>query len=383
VRITAQLISTSDSTHLWSERYDRPLDDIFAVQDEISNAIVQALQIHLMRGTLSGRQGGTQNPEAYELYLRAWNGEDRDNAPSLDAAERYLQRAIDLDPEFSVAWSALATVTLVKVENGYLDTKEGFERIRHLTQHALQLNPNNAHAHSLLAGIYMAYDRDWPAAEVEVQRALTLDPTNPDSLNDAGRLSAARGRWDDAERQFRAALVRDPVHDYVIFNLGLTYYRARRFADAEREFRELLEVEPGFPWTRGMLGLTLLLQGKTEAALAIVQQDVDEEMKLLTLPLALWAAGRHDEADQTLRAQIRHWGDRGAYYVALSYAHRDDRDRTLEWLQRAYEQGDPALFEMFGDPLFDSIADDPRFKAFLRKMKLPEWPQSSVAATGT
>jgi tetratricopeptide (TPR) repeat protein len=202
-------------------------------------------------------------------------------------------------------------------------------------------------------------------------------------LNDAGRLSAARGRWDDAERQFRAALVRDPVHDYVIFNLGLTYYRARRFADAEREFRELLEVEPGFPWTRGMLGLTLLLQGKTEAALAIVQQDVDEEMKLLTLPLALWAAGRHDEADQTLRAQIRHWGDRGAYYVALSYAHRDDRDRTLEWLQRAYEQGDPALFEMFGDPLFDSIADDPRFKAFLRKMKLPEWPQSSVAATGT
>ena len=153
VRITAQLIRAADSSHLWSDTYDRTLDDIFAIQDEIAGAIVQALEVRLS-GKLRRPQGGTQNLAAYELYLRAWNGEDWYTESSLDAAERYLQQAIELDPAFSMAWSTLASVYLVKVENGYVDAKEGFARVRQLTQHALQLNPNNAYAHDMLSTIY-------------------------------------------------------------------------------------------------------------------------------------------------------------------------------------------------------------------------------------
>jgi tetratricopeptide (TPR) repeat protein len=115
-----------------------------------------------------------------------------------------------------------------------------------------------------------------------------------------------------------------------------------------------------------------LLQGKLDDALAIVQADSDEKLRLVALPIVLQAAGRTDEADTALRAQIEQWGDTSASYVALSYAHRGDHDLALEWLERAYEQRDPALIEVLRDPLFGSLASDPRYQAFLRKMKLPE-----------
>ena len=165
----------------------------------------------LMGGARHRQQGGTENLEAYELYLRARNGEDWHTEASLDAAAEYLQRAIELDPTFSLAWSTLGSVIGVTAENGYLDAKEAFERARALNQHALELNPNSAHAHSELGSIHFTHDWDWAAADRETQRALAIDPTDPQVLLQAGRLSATLGRWDDAVRQFRTALVRDPL----------------------------------------------------------------------------------------------------------------------------------------------------------------------------
>ena len=185
-------------------------------------------------------------------------------------------------------------------------------------------------------------------------------------------LSATLGRWDDAERQFRAALVRDPLNTYMIWNLGLTYYLAGRFAEAEAMFRKLLELAPGFLWTRHASARLCWQQGKPEEALAMVQQDVDEGwIDCCSFPILLQAAGRKAEADEALKAQIARWADTGAYFVAQNYAYRGDHDLALEWLERAYQQKDAALIEIVGEPLFKNLADDPRYKAFLRKMKLP------------
>ena len=372
LRITAQLIRTADSTHLWSETYDRPLDDIFKVQDEIANAIVQALQIRLAGGESSRRKGGTQNLEAYQLYLRATSALNQNTRASLDAAGDYLEQAIKLDPSYGRAWYELAVVVSMKTDNAWLDPTEGWERVRQLAQHALQLSPDLAEAHARLQWAYMSLDWDWPAAEAEGQRALAIDPTNPGALMAAGRLSATLGRWDDAERQLRAALVRDPLNPYVIWNLGIAYYRAGRFAESEVLYRKLLELEPGFLWTRSYLAKTLLAQGKADAALAMLQQEADEATRLWFLPIVLQAAGRQAEADEALQAQIAQWADTGAFFVAMTYAYRGDHDRALEWLERAYQQKDASLDEIVGEPLFKNLADDPRFKAFLRKMKLPE-----------
>ena len=344
---------------------------MFKVQDDIANAVVQALQIKLMGGELSRRKGGTQNLEAYQLYLRAVSAVNQNTKSSLDAAGEYLEQAIKLDPNYGMAWYALATVVSMKTDNGWLDPTEGYERVRQLAQHALQLSPDLAEAHARLEWAIMSLDWDWAAAETEGQRALAIDPTNPSALMAAGRLSATLGRWDDAERQLRAALARDPLNTYVIWNLGVVYYRAGRFAEAEAMYRKLLELAPGFLWTRAYLGKTLLAQGKPEAALAMVQQEADEANRLWLLPIVLQAAGRQAEADEALKAQIAQWADTGAFFVAMTYAYRGDHDLALQWLERAYQQKDASLDEIVGEPLFKNLADDPRYKAFLRKMKLP------------
>ena len=174
MRISAQLIRTADSTHLWSETYDRPLDDIFKVQDEIANAIVQAMQIRLAGGEASRRKGGTLNLEAYQLYLRATSALNQNTQESLDAAGNYLDQAIKLDPGYGMAWYEQATVVSMKTDNAWLAPTEGWERVRQLAQHALQLSPDLAEAHARLQWAYMSLDWDWPAAEAEGRRALPL-----------------------------------------------------------------------------------------------------------------------------------------------------------------------------------------------------------------
>jgi tetratricopeptide (TPR) repeat protein len=181
----------------------------------------------------------------------------------------------------------------------------------------------------------------------------------------------------------RTALDRDPLEPYLKINLGILYYLARRFPEAEATFRQLLEQEPAFIWTRIYLGKTLLVRGDPQAALAMVRQEPDEPIRLLYLPIVLEAAGLRNEAEEALKDQIAEWAETGPYFVAQTYAYRGDHNRALEWLERAYDKRDVGLVEMYGEPLLDDIADDPRFKAFLRKMKLPEWPNQSTAVAGT
>jgi adenylate cyclase len=227
-------------------------------------------------------------------------------------------------------------------------------------------------AHAQLQYVYLAFDWNWAAAETEGQRALAIAATDPEVLNIAGILSYTLGRWDDAERQIRAALVRDPLDTYAMWNLGFTYYGAGRFSDSVRIYRKLLEMEPGFPWGHNYLGLTLLAQGKADEALAVVQQQSNDGERLKLLPIMLQAVGRQAESDEALRAQIARWTNTGAFYVAMTYAYRGDHDHAIEWLERAYQQKDTWLATtIIGEHLFKSMADDPRYKAFLRKMNLP------------
>jgi tetratricopeptide (TPR) repeat protein len=250
--------------------------------------------------------------------------------------------------------------------------KDGYERARQLAQHALQLSPELADAHLLLAYIRRTYDWDWAAAQAEARQALAIDPLTPYGQLTAGQVSATLGHWEDAERQLRAALVRDPLSTITYWQLATTLYRTGRFADAEAAYRKLVELGPDYASARGYLAKTLLAQGKPEAALAMAQQEGSEANRLDILPIVLQAAGRRAEADDALKALATKYADTDAYYVAMSYAYRDDHDLALQWLERAYQQKDGNLVRIVGEPLFKSLATDPRYKAFLRKMNLPE-----------
>jgi adenylate cyclase len=372
IRITAQLIRTADSKHLWSETYDRPLKDVFAVQDEIAGAIVQALQIQLAGGELNRKKGGTQNLEAYQLYLRSRGLNRQNTRSSLDAAGTYLEQATKIDPGYGLAWAALSDIFSTKADNGFLDATKGYEMAREAANRALQLSPENAFVYAKLEYFKLNYDWDWAEAEAAGRRARAISSTDPEVSNVAGILSYTLGHWSDAERQIQESLIRDPLNPYVIWNLGYTYYATGRFADSEAVYLKLLETEPTFSWTRNSLGKTVLAQGRADEALGVVRQIADEGEALKYLPVFLQAVGRQSEADAALRAQISRWSDAGAYYIAMTYAYRGDHDHAFEWLERAYKQKDAFLSTIKGEHLFKGLADDPRFKAFLRKMNLPE-----------
>ena len=188
----------------------------------------------------------------------------------------------------------------------------------------------------------------------------------------AGQLSYTLGRWDDAERQLRLALVRDPLFTIAIWSLGTAQYSAGRYADAEATYRKLMEIEPGFVWTRFSLTKVLLAERKPEAALALIRQEPEEENRLAILPIALQATGHQTEADAAFATLVTKYSDSDAYSIAMTYAYRDDLDRATQWLERAYMHRDISLVEIVGEPLFKNLKNDPRFKAFLKKMNLPE-----------
>jgi TolB-like protein/Tfp pilus assembly protein PilF len=378
LRVTAQLVRADNDYHVWSETYHRELRDVFALQDEIANAVVQALQIKLMGGELNRLKGGTQNLEAYQLYLRAVGALNLGTTSALDTAGEYLEQAIELDPSYGIAWSKLATTVGLKVGIGSLDPTVGYERVRQLTQHALELSPTNAEAHARLAAVNGNYYWDWAAAEIEAQRALAIDPTNPDALRTAAALSYILGHWDDAVRQYRRALVRDPLNTSIVFCLGMVHYKATRLTEAEAAFRKVLELAPRFLGARHFLGMTLLAQGRANAALAAVLEEVDEEFRSASLPVLLHAVGRNVESEEALNTLVARCGDRAAYCVAATHAYRGERDIALEWLERAREQKDPDLLGILGDPLFKTMVDEPRYEAFLLKMKLPVRRSSST-----
>ena len=216
------------------------------MQDEIAGAIVQALQIHLMGGTLSRRDGGTQNLEAYQLYLRALHATNQNTASALKTASELLEQAIKLDPGYGKALIQLGAVAVCRRTMALSSATEGYERARQLAQHALRLNPELVGGHSLLGYVYRTLDWNWAAAETEMQRALAIDPADSGTLQAAAMLSYTLGRWDDAERKNRAALVLDPVNPYFIWSLGTIYYLSGQIAEAESTFRTLLALAPDF-----------------------------------------------------------------------------------------------------------------------------------------
>jgi TolB-like protein/Tfp pilus assembly protein PilF len=372
LRVTAQLIRADNGYHLWSETYDRDVHDVFKVQDDLANAVVQALQITLMGGPLTRQKGGTENLEAYQLYLRGGGDTLLDSTASLEAAQSNLERAVKLDPDFALGWARLSFITCMLAVNRALPTTMGFERSRELAQHALRLSPHLTKAHFVLGYIHRTYDWDWAAAQEEASRALTSDPTDPEALRIAGMIAATLGHWDDAEGRLRAALVRDPLDTYGHWNLATTLYRAGRFADADATYRRLIELAPTFAWAHAYLARTLLVEGKRDEALSMAQQEVEEADRADVLPMVFQALGRRAEADEALKALITKFADTDAYSVAMNYAYQDDHERAFQWLDRAYKQKEIKFVEIVGEHMFKNLADDPRYKALLRKLNLPE-----------
>jgi tetratricopeptide (TPR) repeat protein len=371
VRITTQLINASDGYHLWSETYDRTLDDIFVVQDDIAGEVVKALQISLLKTGLA-TDSKTQDPEAYNLVLKARHHRSQDNMQAgLERSINYFRQSLQRDPTYAVAWAGLSDAYAKQGENGFVPIAEGYRRARDAAEKALSLDERLVDGHLVMGNIHSTYDWDWAAADASYRRALELDPGSAITLQASTLPAVIFGRWDEAMELANKAIVRDPLDPHPYMSLGVIYEAVNRDKEAELAFRKALELAPGAYSFHLRLGRSLLLQGKAEAALREVQQDKDEIWQLTLLPLVLNALGRRSESVTAFASLKSKYGGEMAYQIAEVHAFRGEADLAFEWLERAYDQRDPGVVNIKGDRMFYKFVNDPRYKAFLKKLKLP------------
>jgi serine/threonine protein kinase/Flp pilus assembly protein TadD len=368
LRITVQLINVESDAHLWSETYDGTMDNIFAVQETISHSVAEALKIVLLREE-TVTQKREPNPEAYNAYLLGkYFSAQRENS---EKGIRYFQHALAIDSNYAPAWVELSVIHTDQANSGSVPVGTGYEQARREAEKALGLDPNLGSAHLQIGWIKRRYDWDWSGADECYQRALKLDAGNARVVSAAAGLARTLGRFDESVRLMRRSVELNPVSASWHFNLGLNASSAGMLDESQAAFEKCLELNPQFPNGHSALGLAILLKGKPDSALAKIMRETEPDWKLHGLALTYHALGKKKESDNALAELIKGFQNDDACQIAEIYAYRGETDKAFEWLERAYNQRDGGLASIKGNPLLQNIKKDPRYAAFLKKMKLP------------
>ncbi|MEA2713413.1 MAG: eukaryotic-like serine/threonine-protein kinase [Gemmatimonadales bacterium] len=377
LRITVQLSSASDGRTLWSERYDREMADVFAIQDEIAQTIVRTL-----RTTLLGDIGNptpvryTENVKAYSLYLKGrfwWN-----RRTQADIAEglRYFEQAIAEDPEYALAYSGLADSYALDLDYRGVPVVEGMERAKAMARKAIALDETLAEAHTSLGWVTFIFDWDWPAAEREFSRAIQLNPRYPTARQWHAWLLVAMGRFDEALAEGRAAIDLDPASVSIRRSMGWLHYYARQYEPALDNLRRALAMDPTAEETHRMLGLVYLQQGLYDDARASFKEAVaSSNYDVMALAGLGHVAARRGRLDET-RAILNDFYERSktTYVspVALCGLHvaLGEADDAFGWLEQAYRERRGWLAYLKIEPILDGLRNDPRFPRLVERMRL-------------
>ena len=380
LNVSAELIDTKNNRSLWSDQYDRKLSDALNVQREISGEISTRL-----REKLTGEEkkrlskDGTNDPEAYQLYLKGRYYWDKRTPESLAKAKDYFQRAIDKDPNYVLAHVGMAEYYYALPDYTYTSIKETNPKLKAAADKALALDDSQAEAHAMLAG---AYDNDWEwaAAEREYERALQLDPNNSRNHVLYGLHFVTLGKMDESIAQMQRALQLDPLNLNAMTNLGASYFSARRYEEAIAQLNKVLEIDPDYAGAYQFLSLIYEVQGKYDLWLdaaeksAALNKDADA--------LAVYKAARWEYAKAGYRAankriaEVLQEQSKRIYidpeFIASAHIASGDKDKAFIWLEKAFADKSDLLRLVKTAPTFDSLRSDPRYADLLRRMNLPQ-----------
>ncbi len=383
VRITAQLVQVASDSHLWSETYDRELDDIFAVQDDIAQSVVKELRAALLGEGLSATAtaeakadvqaastGRAENSEAYRLYLQGRYFLERMTEADVARGVGYFEEAVALDPGFALAWTGLSRGYWTQSGYGWRPVISGFRQAREVAQRALGLAPDLAEAHAALGLIMESHDWDWQGADRHLQRALKLAPGNADVLRAVASLAGVLGRHDECIELLRRAVMLDPLSTSALRFLGLRCAMYGRLDEAEVSLRAALDLNPRAGLVHCFLSITRLWQGNAPEALELAEREVLPDFRLVGTAMAHHTLGHTTESNAALSKLIEDHGAAAGYQIAEACTWRGEVDRAFEWLERAYEARDPGLAHTGTDPLLVPLHGDARWPAFVKKMGL-------------
>jgi len=377
VRVTAQLVSVADGFHLWSEKYDRDLEDIFSIQDEISLAIVERLKVRLLgeeKDRLLKRY--TKNLDAHNLYLQGrwmWNKRTEEG---LRKAIGYFRQAIEKDPNYALAYAGLASTYAVLPEHAVIPPKEMIPKAEGAARKALELDHTLAEAHAVLGMIKSEVEWDWAGAEREFKRAIEIDPSNPTARHWYSHRLRCLGRLDEALAEIKRAQELDPLSLVISVNVGEVLYYMRQYDEAIAQCKKTLELDPNFALAHYGLGSVYAAQGTFDEAIAEFQKARallgSSPFGLSELGYGYARSGNKGEAARILNELLGL--SKQAYSVssgiALVYYGLGDKDKAFEWLEKAYQEREGGFLYLKIDPGWDGLRSDPRFTALLKKMGL-------------
>ncbi len=373
VRISAELVKADDGFQLWSNTYDRDLNDVFAVQDDIARAITSELKLRLLNAHSTEAPQRGMSPEAYNAYLQGRYYYERRTHDDLNRAYDYFQQAVKLDPNYARAWSALAWVLIARAENAEgASFEQGYQDGRMAAERALRLDPGLAEAHAAIGRIKRGYDWDWGGADAAFQKALALEPQNSVVLLGASSLQASLGHFEDAVALNRRAVEIDPLSVVAHVSLGMHAYYAGHQDLAIDAFQKSLAISPEGPEAHYLLGLVYLARSQPQQALTEFTRIPAGSERTVGEALAYSALGRKSDAEAALQKLINDYHEQAAYQIAEVYAFRGEADQAFQWLEAARAHKDAGVAAIKGDPLLKNLYKDPRYAAFLQKMGLPE-----------
>jgi TolB-like protein/class 3 adenylate cyclase/Tfp pilus assembly protein PilF len=372
LRITAQLVNVADGFHLWSETYDGDMKDILAMQSDVAQRVVRALEVQL--GVEEARaltKKPTENAEAYRLYLLGRYHFAKFTRIGWTNAIHYFEQALQVDPNYALAYCGLADV-YGWAGGQIVAGKEAWAKEKELALKALALDPNLADAH-LSLGVALFSALDFHGSEQELKRAIQLNPNLAPAYDQYGWTFMAAGRFDEAIALGKKALELDPLNPLLNTDFGFFYNWARRYDEGIVQLRRTLELDANNPLARQTLGWCLHWKGKTVDALAEFQKAAtldDLPWYVGSLGYACAVSGDRAKAEHILReledlSKHRYVSpaNRASVYLGLG-----ENEKALDWLEKAYEDRDPIFWWINGDQLYDSVRHAPRFEALVQKV---------------
>jgi TolB-like protein/Flp pilus assembly protein TadD len=378
LRITAQLIQATDGNHLWSDTYDREMQDIFAVRSEVAKQVAETLKVRLLGEEKKQlEKKPTENLEAYNLYRQGRYYSDKLSEEGMKKALPFFQQAIEKDPRFALAYAGMAD-NYVLAADAYIAPREAFSKAKEAALKAIELDDSLAEAHASLGFVHYHYDWDWAAAEKELKRAISLNPQSAQSYTLYTHFLAGMGRYEEASKYGARALELDPlsVSNYWFLGWGAIY--GGRNNEAVSRFSKAAELDPNNPWTRWFLGRAYLFNGNPQRGIeemeTALRLEPDDPLGLGFVGYAYAVTGRRADALKILQKldaleKHRFVSTISRVYV---YAGLGDKDKAFDWLEKAYQERSDSLAWFRFDPESKSLRTDPRFAVLMRKIGFTE-----------
>jgi TolB-like protein/Tfp pilus assembly protein PilF len=374
VRITAQLIATGSGYHLWSQSYDRTLDDVFAIQGEIAGEVADALRVSILGTPPQVRQ---TDPEAFAAYLHGLYFYQQRSREGYEKAVEYVLQCLSIDPDYAPALTLLSATYANQALIGYQPFAVTHEKALVVIGHALRVDPDFALANSARAWLAATYENDFAAAALFYRRALELSPGNAIILGNAAVLLRTLGRLEEAIAMTESSLALNPVSSTTYTNLSDQLFRVGRHTDAIEAARKAIELTAGNNSAIGNLAFGYLLVEQPEAAIRAIEQSTSEFLTSAIRTMAYHSMGEEEQAQEQLNHFIEQYSDTQAFYIGVIYAWRNEIDLAFDWLHKAFDERQ----QMRGintDPFLSILHDDPRWEALLARIGMSAAQLSAI-----